>query len=334
MSQWERQILIVVIGISTISIQAQDIHFSQFFLNPLQLNPAHTGNYAAMYRFTGLYRNQWQSVTVPYRTFSLSAERNALPIGDSSYAAGILIMNDRTGDSRFTTTLLNFSFSRHWHLSSDSSWAFFAGIQPGFIQKSIREDALRFDRQYNGMVYDPALPTYENFSRMSLINPHLSVGLLLRHAMRGGHFLQGGIAFHNLLPQKESFFRQHIILDRRFNVHLDGQWNFHYRWSLQPSAMWQTQGKFKETLLGASFRYSHTAMMAFYGGLYIRNKDAAYIRTAVDYQQWHVSVSYDLNYSKLKPASYGRGGIEIAVIYLFSPFRPSFSVYKHCPVFL
>src|SRR3954471_19404848 len=61
---------IVNCQLSTFNIIAQDIHFSQFNRSPLNLNPANTGLFDGDFRFSGIHRNQWKSVTVPYKTFS------------------------------------------------------------------------------------------------------------------------------------------------------------------------------------------------------------------------------------------------------------------------
>ena len=43
---------IVVLLVTTISTQAQDPHFSQFFASPLVLNPAYTGKFNGTWRLT------------------------------------------------------------------------------------------------------------------------------------------------------------------------------------------------------------------------------------------------------------------------------------------
>src|SRR5215218_715262 len=54
------------------SVQAQDLHFSQFMNNPLLTNPANTGfNPDFDYRLGASYRNQWSSLPVPYKTMSI-----------------------------------------------------------------------------------------------------------------------------------------------------------------------------------------------------------------------------------------------------------------------
>ncbi|MEK7227019.1 MAG: type IX secretion system membrane protein PorP/SprF, partial [Bacteroidota bacterium] len=47
------------------SLQAQDIHFSQFLSSPMNLNPALAGQFDGDHRFVMNHRNQWSSVTVP-----------------------------------------------------------------------------------------------------------------------------------------------------------------------------------------------------------------------------------------------------------------------------
>lgn len=61
---------------------SQDIHFSQFFETPLLRNPALAGIFGGDFRIQGVYRNQWNSVTVPYQTASLNVEYK-LPVGKS-----------------------------------------------------------------------------------------------------------------------------------------------------------------------------------------------------------------------------------------------------------
>ena len=49
----------------------QDIHFSQFYMSPLTLNPALTGVMNCNTRFVGNYRNQWSPVIRGMRTIPI-----------------------------------------------------------------------------------------------------------------------------------------------------------------------------------------------------------------------------------------------------------------------
>src|SRR6266496_6300794 len=63
-----------------ISMQAQDIHFSQFFEAPLWRNPSLAGIYTGDIRVQAVYRDQWNSITNAYKTGSLNAEYK-MPVG-------------------------------------------------------------------------------------------------------------------------------------------------------------------------------------------------------------------------------------------------------------
>src|SRR6476469_10716487 len=81
---------------------AQDISFSQFYDQPLLRNPALAGIFTGDVRFTASYRNQWQSVTIPYRTFGLSSEIK-FPVQimgrDLTLTAGLQLLRDVAGTS-------------------------------------------------------------------------------------------------------------------------------------------------------------------------------------------------------------------------------------------
>ena len=88
--------LLIVIQITSL---AQDFHFSMNQLSPLNLNPAIVGNFDGDFRINSNHRSQWSAVTIPYSTYSISADLNTkkqLPIG-------FVINQDRAGDSKFNT---------------------------------------------------------------------------------------------------------------------------------------------------------------------------------------------------------------------------------------
>src|SRR3954447_26598316 len=88
-------------------IYAQDIGFSQFYDQPLLRNPALAGIFNGDVRFTASYRNQWQTVTIPYRTFGLSSEVKfpmQIMNADVTGTFGLELFRDTAGTSEFSTT--------------------------------------------------------------------------------------------------------------------------------------------------------------------------------------------------------------------------------------
>src|SRR3954465_13410204 len=84
---------------------SQDIHFSHFFETPLLRNPSLAGIFSGDIRVQGVYRTQWNSVTVPYQTGSFNAEYK-LKVGkaDDFLTLGGQVLYDKAGTIAMTST--------------------------------------------------------------------------------------------------------------------------------------------------------------------------------------------------------------------------------------
>ena len=51
--------LLIIFVVFCTNLWGQDMHFSQFYNNPLNLNPAQAGLFDGSHRFTANYRGQW-----------------------------------------------------------------------------------------------------------------------------------------------------------------------------------------------------------------------------------------------------------------------------------
>lgn len=327
------KISVLLLGFS-MYCSAQDIHFSQFFNSPMNLNPALTGQFNGDYRFVGNYRNQWQSVTTPFRTVGISADARNI-FQKNNIHSGVAIYNDKTGDSRFGTFLLNLSGAYSIPISSDSNQFITAGIQTGFTQRSINYSALNFDKQFNGYAYDPSLAIGEDFANDGRTWLNLNTGIAYTYFISSRNTITTGISFNNLTKPKQTFFSDNgIKLDRRICLHGEAGILITQKFDAIPAFQLQMQGKYKEMNVGGAARYHYLPDIAFYGGFYYRNKDAGYFRIGVDYDNIHTSITYDLNTSTLRPASNSRGGIEIGIVYIFKQFRPKFVKHKICPNYI
>ena len=122
------------------------------------------------------------------------------------------------------------------------------------------------------------------------------------------------------------------------NIFGRGIYKLNYDFDLVPGINLSFQGKYREIVVGSSVKYTLVNRLgeyrAVYAGLWWRNRDAAYVSVGMDYQSWFVGLSYDLNFSKLVPASRTRGGIEIAVRYILNRFKPKKVVHRICPDYI
>ncbi|MFN5148175.1 MAG: type IX secretion system membrane protein PorP/SprF, partial [Flavobacteriia bacterium] len=70
----KRIIGIFAMTVITVCANAQDPTFTQFYANPLYLNPALAGSYGCS-RFALNYRNEWPALSGNYVTYSASYDQ-------------------------------------------------------------------------------------------------------------------------------------------------------------------------------------------------------------------------------------------------------------------
>jgi type IX secretion system PorP/SprF family membrane protein len=179
---------------------AQDIHFSQFSETPLLRNPALAGIFSGDLRIQGVYRNQWNSVTVPYQTSSVNAEyKLAVGHGDDFLTLGGFILYDKAGTIGLTATHVSPVLNYHKSLSADRNMYLSAGFAAGIVQRSFDISKMTTNSQYNGTDYDPTLGTGEIFANNNYLyfdgSAGLSFNTQIGENVDNNIFL--GIAYHH-----------------------------------------------------------------------------------------------------------------------------------------
>jgi type IX secretion system PorP/SprF family membrane protein len=321
-------------------LAAQDIHYSQFNNSPYNLNPAQTGLFNGDYRVASNYRSQWSAVPVPYKTFSIGGDaRLKTKMENDVPGVGLLINSDQAGDSRFSTLQILGSASYIKKLDKDSVNFISLGIQPGFTTKSFDINALTFDSQFDGDSYNAGIPSGESFSRTRISYFDLGAGLAYLWRKNSRKQLNAGISLLHLTRPKQSFFNDRDIrLDMKFNVSAIAQFPVTEKIDILPTFLYQSQGRFNETVFGAFGKYHLKPIdgvpTAFSLGAKYRVKDAFVLVAGLDYRNFNVGLSYDINTSSLTAATGGRGGFEISVIYIFRKIVPFVAKKRVCPIYM
>ena len=332
--------LYLVALLCTSDLRSQDIHFSQFFNTPYATNPASIGLFDGEYRAGGVFRQQWRSVTTPYRTFGLGGDA-ANFAGVRGLGAGAWLYNDRAGDSRLNTFHLSLGASWTKKLNAAKGETITGGLQFGFTTISIDYSALRFDAQFNGFYFDPSLANNEHFQRNGLTHPDLHAGAIYRYApVKAGstaerELVQAGFALFNITAPDVSFNGKNSPLDLRSTLHVITRFPVSEKLDVQPMAQFMTQGKFREFDIGGTVRFimldRYTMLRTLQAGLFWRARDAGYLFVGSEYDDWTLGISYDINLSGLVPASRNKGGLELTAVRVFrkKPVVPA--RFKACP---
>lgn len=331
-----RKLLVFCALLFVAPVFAQDIHWSQYNDNPVFQNPGNSGRFQGDYRLHANYRDQWRSVTVPFRTLSFSGDmkfRERPEIG-----LGALFFSDVAGDGKFRTVELQIAPSYQFKLTPDSTHTLRFGIQAGLNHRQVNFAGFSFDAQFNGTYYDPSLGTNELYQQAKNTNISVGTGAVYEYYVHPRRKISGGIAFFNLNRPNQGFYGDKIQRDIRMNLFAKAQYKLNYDWDILPSLMVQLQGKYKEIIFGSTARYILLDRLgeyrAVYFGAFFRNRDAGYVSAGLDYQNWYAGVSYDLNFSKLVPASNARGGLEVSLRYILTSFKPKKVIHRVCPDYI
>jgi len=328
--------LIIIFIFFSQQINAQDIRFSQFTNTPLLINPGLTGMGNGYSRASIIYRSQWASTNNSYNTTALSVD---FPIYSESLkwkkgylATGFTFYNDNTGAGSVVTNEANLAFSSVVFVGKKSKISL--GTLGGYAQKSIDPNKIQWDSQYNGIRYDPFLPSQEDFTFASSSVIDLSTGMSYRYSTNevglasngaGNNVLfEGGIAAFHLLKPKFNFYQNsQAQTSRRFVGHgrflssvdktslvLGG--NFLYM--KQGASQEITIGFEVRSILKGNTKYTGFVKDSYIGAqLLYRNKDALIPVIFYKFNNWRISTSYDYNFSALNNLTGGNGGFEISI---------------------
>ncbi len=327
-------VVLLVAGSSQLAAFSQDIHFSQFFEAPLWRNPSLAGIFTGDIRVQAVYRDQWNSVTNAYRTGSINAEfKKPIGKGNDFITTGMQVLFDRAGTIGWTSAHVLPVLNYHKSLSSDKNKYLSLGFMGGWVQRRFDPSKVTTNSQYdNGGIG-------ENFSNTQYNYLDGSVGMSFNSNLDnndGNNFFIGA-AYHHFNRPKTSFYRNS-------NIELHAKWVFSggLRFGVSDNAYMTiqadhtTQGGFTETVGGAMYGLKlgedpDNPIYTIHAGAFLRWDDALIPVVKLDYNPFSVAISYDVNISKLKPSSYGRGGFELSISYV--GFRKDKGEYLLCPSF-
>lgn len=316
-----KKLYLIILIVLPFSAFSQDIHFSQYFYSPLNLNPANTGNFDGDWRFVNNYRNQWKSLSIPYRTIGVSFDHQ-LYIYSEQFSYGFDIINDKSGPAGLTVNKVFASLAYHKKIENNS---FHWGIQGGMVFKSYLLDELTFPSQFDMTTgyFNHQLFNNETNINTHLNYPDLNMGALWQKQLRNILTEIGFSAFHLIMP-KESFNDDNNKLPIRYaiygGIHIPIK-SFY----LKPQAFEMRQHRATDLLIGLeagfNLKKAPIGLKKVFAGTFTRNdfsttNDAFIFMLGIQIKQLQLAFSYDMNTSSLSVATNNRGAFEFSLIYI------------------
>jgi len=321
----------------SVSLDAQDIHFSQYELSPLTLNPALTGAYEGTFRVGAIYRDQWASVL--NNQYTTPAIYGDLPVirgwgKNDWFGAGMYLFNDKAGSAALTNLTGMLSLAYHLGLGDKSNTVLSFGAQAGIVQKKVNQDDLLFEDQ---IIFGTSTSgEYNDGFDQSISYSDLNVGALVNVYLTSRFNFYAGTGIFHLNRPNDGFLSEQK-LSRRGMIHLGANYDLASRKVfISPSLMFQTQAKAREliTEIKAGYHFNPERNITLNGGLGFRYSGAGILRIGMDYKGAKVGIAYDFDFSPLNPASRGRGAYELALSYTAKIYKtPVVKPVLFCPRF-
>lgn len=294
----------------TINLNGQDAHFSQFYANPMYLNPAFAG-VAKCPKVNLNYRNQYPVLGV-FQTYSASFDQY---FDGLNGGFGLLAVRDEAGDGILSTTELGVLYS--YHLKMSRKFTLLAGFQGTFRQINLDWDGLTFPDQIDPF-YGFVRETGEVAPGNNTVNVFdVSAGLV---GYTENFYI--GFAAHHLTQPDVSFFTtdqlpMKLTAHTGFTIPL-GRKRIHGQLQnyLIPNVVYQLQGEFDQLTVSTSFNRASIT-----GGLGFRtnsvNVDALVVLIGYSPQGTGASFGYSYDITISSVANNLGGAHEISLGYKF-----------------
>ena len=313
-------LILVLIGFSG-TVLAQDPEFTQFYANPLYLNPAFAGS-SRCPRVSLNYRNQWPALSGTFVTSTASYDQHVEAIGGG---LGLLVLNDKAGEGTLTTTSVSGMYSYQLNVTREFSVRF--GMQGTYVMKKVDWDKLTF-----GDMIDPR---YGFIYQTQEVRPNENKNFWDFSAGIVGYSSQyyGGIAVNHITEPEEFYIKaaDGSKLPMKITAHIgaiipiagsrDGSTY------VSPNFIYQKQREFNQYNIG--FYVSKAPLVA---GLWYRGGDAFILLVGLQQGIFKFGYSYDVTVSKLYDKSAGSHELSLGLQLSCHPKKKRFRTIK-CPAF-
>ncbi len=310
---------IVCLG-SVVTSFGQGLHFSQVPSSPLLLNPSNTGLLPYdNYRVGVQYRNQWNSVPVPFNTMGAWGDAQVFrnKYENSWLGVGMAFYNDKAGDGILSLTQLQASLA--YHIKVNEYGMFSGGFSAGYNQRTIDFGKLSYDLQWNGMEFNKSNPSGETYMYESTNYIDIGAGLSYAIFPNENFYAKAGLGLLHLNRPKETFYNNPNRIGMRPTANMEIIAKANKNLIISPVVYASFQKRANEFLFGSLFSYNvadgQKNPSIFSIGAYYRWNDAMIAALGYEFNKVKLLFSYDITTSSLQHANNMNGAFEISIVY-------------------
>lgn len=314
MKNFSKIVLLAALVLGSFRVaSAQDVIFSQFYANPLYMNPAFAGSKVCP-RISLNYRSQWPSLVSAFTTVSASYDQYVDPLHGG---IGAIIMTDRQGDhGALQTSSLAVMYAFRFQLAREL-WVN-AGLKAGIVNTSLNWNELRFPDMIDRVMGFTGMTSAQMPEKTNKWYLDFDAGIL----MYGSSWYAGFAASHLTQPSNGFYGVTELPIKLTANAGVLINMAEEARRTsslglgtpvLSPNFIYQYQAGFHY------FNYGlYLDWMPFLVGVWFRNglenADAFIFQVGFQQDYFKVGYSYDVTVSKLSNNTSGAHEISIGIL--------------------
>lgn len=332
-----KKYLLVVVLFSCICIQeikAQaDPHVSQYYMYPMQLNPAMSGTFNGNIRVSAIYRNQWANIATPFKTTAISADVNT----NYSLNFGANLLHQTAGDGgyAFTNGYLTLAY-KGIKFGENGSQRIQFGVQAGIINRRINPSKFEFGDQWNAVSgFNPSNPTTDNLFVKANTVFDAGAGILYFDGLENkkANLYFGLSAFHLTNPQDPFISNgKKSTIPVRYAVHGGVAITANEQLSVIPNFLFMKQGTAQEIMLGSYFQFYASDYSNILVGANYRVNDALVPFVGIQINSFTIGLSYDATISSLSQYTKSANSFELTLSYISKKGERLKYDYMKCPI--
>lgn len=287
-----------------------DPHFSQYFIQPMLLNPALTGAIEGDYRVSAVWRSQYGNT---FSTKGISAE---MPTS-KNINLGLNLLNQSSSDKAYNYNNAYLSiaytgvrFKNHF---------FVMAMQAGVLNRNFNANKLEFGEQWvSGVGYDPSAHSSETLHKPNVFSFDAGAGLLYYDATADRKInLFGGISAYHITKPADPFIAggERENMPVRYSVHAGARVMVSDLLNIVPNVLYMKQGTVEEKMLGAYVQVNAGKETDLMFGANLRLGDAISPFAGVYHKGMTIGMSYDTNVSTKDAMEIKRKSVEISLSY-------------------
>ena len=358
--RFSRLLFFAAFALSTLSLGAQDVHYTLHNYAPLWLNPANTGAFSGSIRVGGVYRGQWYSLNGINSPTAYADAPLAFGFRKQDWVGvGFSLVSDNAGDFNLSSTFFGFSGAYHLSLDKKRTNILTLGVQYGSTsyglkmpdgtpeQQRIFEVGIGGQELSGEMIGSPDTGggggnRNNNNESYNDLNVGLKLKLLLDKS--SGNTFEAGVSMLHPNRARRNSLVERIMNPgdtlpdgtpiepvgggqdtrrRRGTVHAHARLDLEMsdKWRFQPTAFFQTSAGTSSISMQAWGSRNLKKDLDLRVGLGYRTSDAAKVMVGFDTDRLRAALAYDITLSQARNVNSYQGAFELGLAYVFNIYK-------------